>query len=157
MTYYPLIALAAVFLGVWGFGRWADRRFKRTLNAALARLNGRFEAGGPFNGGTLYGKLGERDVVISFQRASSKGPEYTYVSTILKRAAKESLLLIGPDVVARVPGLKPWASWTSPTQLRVESTQLTVRVHRIQRSEERLMALAGLMAAFGDELDANTA
>lgn len=154
VTYLPLFALVAVFAGVWGWASLADRRFRDAVTAAAARLGGRYEKGGATTGGSLFVKVGARDVVLCFTRSSSRNPEYTSAVAILRRDVKEPLLLKGADAVARAPGLAAYSRWHCRPVLQLQSNLLTARVHGLIRNADRLVALAELVAGLADELDA---
>lgn len=153
MEYLPPIALVAVFAVVWG-GAWlADRRFRRAVADAAPRLNGRYEKGGAATGGTLYGRIGDRDVVLCFTLSTSRNPESTALIVMLRRPVTAALRLKGADAVARIPALRPYSKWYGRAELLVESNLLTVRIHGILRDADRLVALAGTLAAQAGEFE----
>jgi hypothetical protein len=153
MDYLPPIGLVAVIGGFWGWAVIQERRFKAAVAEAAARLNGRHEPGGRFSGGTLYLKVDGRDVVFSFQLASSLGPELTSVGCCFQKPTSTPLMLKGRQAIARVPQLQPYTSIFNPVKLRVESNMVSVTVSGVIRNADRLVDLAGIVAALCIQFD----
>jgi hypothetical protein len=153
MDYYPAIALVAVIGGFWGWAGFQRRRFRRATAEAAARLNGRYEARGAFNGGSLHGKVGDRDVVISFQFRNSSTFERTIAGVSLRRPVEQPFELKGRDAVARAPVLRRYTRLFGSPKLHAKSHWVSAEVPLVIRDSGQLMELAGLLADMASRLD----
>jgi hypothetical protein len=142
---FPLLALVAVFVLTWGGAWWKRRRFRAAVAELVTKLEGRFEPGSHTSGGTLFGRLDGRDIVVVFYRGStSRGPSTTALAT-LARPLETKLLLKRREALERAPELKPFASlFAFGIEIRAESNLLAVEVPGVLRDARRILALASI-------------
>jgi hypothetical protein len=149
----PPIGLVAVVGGFWGWAWLQGRRFRKAVAEAAMRLGGSYTREGAASGGTLHGRVGDLPIVISFTVGTSRSPESTTVTAVLRQRRSHRLSLFGADAVARAPGLKPYSGLLARPELGADHTQLWIRVRGIVRNADRLVALAGLVAGLAEEGD----
>lgn len=153
IEYYPAVALVAVIGGFWGWAALQRARLRKAVAEAAARMDGRYEPGGLFSGGTLTVKSGGRDVMFLFALSNSRRPESTAVVVTLSKPVEKELLLKGREAVARVPGLAAHDGLLARVSLHASSNLLTVRVPGVVRRADRLADLASLVSTLAPELE----
>lgn len=153
MDYYPAFMLVVVIGGFWGWAWFQDRRFKTAVAEAAAQLNGRHEPGGYHSGGTLFTKVGERDVVFSFQLSNSSRSESTSVGCCLRKPLAQPIELKGREAVAREARLQKYNRLLFPVKLTVQSNLVTVRLYPVIRNSQQLVDLANLVADLTNQFE----
>lgn len=141
----PPLALVAVFAWMWGGAWWKRRRFRAAIAELLPALEGRFEPGSHTSGGTLYGRLEGRDIVVVFYLGSSSRGASTTALVTLPRVMDQKLLFKRREALARSPELKPFAGlFAFGVEIRAESNLLSVEVPGVLRDARRILALASI-------------
>lgn len=153
MEYYPAVALAVILGGFWGWHARQRRRLRRAVSEAASRLDGRYEPGGRFSGGTLYVRVDGRDIVFCFYLSHSSRSESTSVVATLQKPVAEKFRRRGRDAVACAPGLRRYSRWFSRVEVAAESNLLSVRLYGVVRDADRLVELATITAALAADME----
>jgi hypothetical protein len=143
------LAIVAAIGGTWAWTARQNRRFRKAIDAVLARFPGnRYEPGGRFSGGTLYLTLEGRQVVFSFNLAHSARSASTVAGVLLDPPVPAPWTLKRRAALDREPRLAAFRGlFALGLEIGASSNLLRVEVPGIVRDADRLVELASIAAA----------